>query len=79
MDSSYSLPIFFSVASLALGQWYDCPSASEVTLKGMGKITWYLTHHSMQPCAYFWGILYVYGVILKLQEYMQLEYTWSSQ
>ena len=29
--------IFFRVASLALGQSCDCPSASEVTLKNMGK------------------------------------------
>ena len=32
------LPISFKVASLALGQSYDCPSAREVTLKDMGKI-----------------------------------------
>ena len=32
------LPRFFMVASLALGQSYDCPSASEATLKDMGKI-----------------------------------------
>ena len=31
------LPISFGVASLALGQSYDCPSASEKTLKDMGK------------------------------------------
>ena len=31
------LPISFRVTSLALGQSY-CPSASEVTLKDMGKI-----------------------------------------
>ena len=37
------LPIFFRVTSLALGQSYDCPSASEVTLKYMGKITLYQT------------------------------------
>ena len=30
--------IFFRVASLALGQPYDCPSTSEATLKDMGKI-----------------------------------------
>ena len=29
--------ISFRVTSLALGQSYDCPSASEVTLKDMGK------------------------------------------
>ena len=32
------LPIFFSVVSLALGQSYDCPSASEWSLKNMGEI-----------------------------------------
>ena len=32
------LHIFFRVTSLALGQSYDCPSASEVTLKDMGKM-----------------------------------------
>ena len=30
--------ISFRVASLALGQSYDCPSASEVTLKDMDEI-----------------------------------------
>ena len=33
----------FRIASLALGQSYDCPSASEVTLKDMGKMCWHLT------------------------------------
>ena len=32
------LPILVRVASLALGQWYDCPSGNEVTLKDNGKI-----------------------------------------
>ena len=32
------LPISFRVAALALGQSYDCPSASEVTLKNIDKI-----------------------------------------
>ena len=31
------------VASLALGQTYDCPDASEVNLKNMGEISHYLT------------------------------------
>ena len=31
------LPICFRVASLALGKSYDCPSASEATLKNMAK------------------------------------------
>ena len=33
------LPIFFRAVSLALGQSCDCPSASEATLKDMGKLT----------------------------------------
>ena len=33
----FILPIFFRVTSLALGQSYDCPSASEATLKNNGK------------------------------------------
>ena len=33
------LPIFFRITSLALGQSYDCPGASEVILKNMGKYT----------------------------------------
>ena len=37
------LPISFRVAALALGQSYDCPSASEATLKDMGQIS------GMQP------------------------------
>ena len=37
------LPISFSVTSLTLGQSYDCPSASEVTLKDVGKINKYQT------------------------------------
>ena len=32
-------PISFRVTSLALGQSYDCPSASEVILKDMGQFT----------------------------------------
>ena len=32
------LPMWFRVASVALKQSYDCPSASEVTLKHMGNI-----------------------------------------
>ena len=36
-------PIFFRVASLALGQSYNCPSVSKVTTKDMGNISRYLT------------------------------------
>ena len=39
------LSISIRVNSLALGQSYDCPSASEVTLKNMGKcMTWIYKH-----------------------------------
>ena len=31
------LPMSFRVTSLVLGQSYDCPSASEATLKNVGK------------------------------------------
>ena len=31
------LPISFKVASLLMGQSYDCPNASEATLKNMYK------------------------------------------
>ena len=42
------LLIFVKVALLALGQSYDCPSASEVILKDMGKLsrTIYITKRS---------------------------------
>ena len=47
------LPIFFRVASLALGQSYDCPSASEVTLRDMRKINPYQTITKQGiPCVY---------------------------
>ena len=37
------LCICLRVASLAEGQSYDCPNASEVTLKDMGETKWLLT------------------------------------
>ena len=40
---------FFKVTLLALGQSYDCPSASEVTLKDMGKIDHCPTKHNEAP------------------------------
>ena len=48
------LSIFFRVASQALGQSYDCPSAYEATLKDMGKLTIPVPNHDKSvPCAYF--------------------------
>ena len=41
------LPIFFRVASLALGQSYYCPSSSEVTRKYMDKALSPKAWHSM--------------------------------
>ena len=38
-----NLPIFFKVASWALGHWLYCPTTREVTLKDIGKIHWYQT------------------------------------
>ena len=46
----HDLPIFSRGASLALGQSYDCPSASEATLKDMGKIDQYQTMTKHKPC-----------------------------
>ena len=41
--NGWYLPISCRVASLALGQSYDCPSASEATLNDMGK--WIIWDH----------------------------------
>ena len=50
------LPIFFRVSSLALGQSYDCPSASEVTLKNMGKTGQHLTTTEHNKTDIMWHI-----------------------
>ena len=39
----YSLAMFYIASSLAPEQPYDCPSASDVTLKDKGEINWYQT------------------------------------
>ena len=56
------LPIAFRVTSLALGQSYDCPSASEVTLMDLEKSTNtkpQQNRNKHKPCAYslfmYWG------------------------
>ena len=41
----------FRVASLAQGQSYDCPSASDVTLKAMGKLTDIIPQQITTLCA----------------------------
>ena len=59
-------PISFRVTSLALGQSYDCPSASEVTLKvnisnesKTTDITTTKQSTTKKPVHVLWGILYV--------------------
>ena len=47
------------VASLALGQSYDCPSASEAILKDRGKIGQYKTQQSMNQVHLSWDVLYL--------------------
>ena len=42
------IPIFLRVASLALGQLYDFPNASEVTQKDMSKIDQYQSNTKTQ-------------------------------
>ena len=54
----FFLPISFRVTSLALRQSYDCLSASEVTLKDMGKIR-HLTKTKHKSCAYFLDFFYM--------------------
>ena len=46
------LTIFFRVASLTLGQPYDCPSVSEVTLKDMGNISYRQNPMKYEPCVH---------------------------
>ena len=63
-----NLPIFFSIASVALGQSYF-PSAREVILKDMGIIGWYLTttqHNKMGTVHLFFGcaVLYVPEIVV---------------
>ena len=52
------LPIFFRVASLALGQWYDCLSAYEMTFKDMDQNDLYQTatkHNKAQTYTHISG------------------------
>ena len=55
-------PILFRDASLAVGQLYDCPSASEATLKNVGKIDVYQTtimrHLSIHLMSKLWCVLW---------------------
>ena len=73
------LPILFRVASLTLGQSYDCPSASEVTLNNMGKYVPWIHHnwwydYNKNVCIFYYNILsmpYVYQ--------SKAAVTWSSR
>ena len=55
------LPIAFVVASLALGQYFECPSVSPATFKNMGKYIpriynnwWHMyEHNESKPSAHF--------------------------
>ena len=51
------LPISFRVTSLALGQSYDCPSGSKVTLKDMGKSDSIKTQQSINHVDNSWDVL----------------------
>ena len=53
-----NLPISFRVASLALGQSYDCPSASEVTLKDVGHIDHFKPQQKENFANILWDILW---------------------
>ena len=60
--------IFFRVTSRPLGQSYDCPSASETTLKDMGCIDGYQTVTTCKQCAYFMGCTWhVYHVLWSIE------------
>ena len=59
------LPISFRVASLALGQSYDCPSASEATLIDMDKTNQYQTtakHNKTWTLCIILGINYFHKI-----------------
>ena len=68
------LPISFRVVSLALGQSYDCPSASKATLKDMGKTDQYLNtakhltqNHVHGFFSWFFGVGVGLGVLYVIQ------------
>ena len=60
------LPISFRITSLALGQLYNCPSASEVIRKDMGENDLYHTKNKTQQCTNHllnsWDVLYMCGI-----------------
>ena len=63
----FNLSISFRVTSLALGQSYDCPSASKVTLQDMHKINHYLTtteHNKVRTMCIILGVYCVYQLVV---------------
>ena len=60
------LPMSLRVTSLALGQSYDCPSASGATLKDMGKINHYQaqTKQSVNHVLIFMDCISNYEIII---------------
>ena len=66
----YPYPTGLLLTTLVLGQSYDCPSGSGVTLKGMGKCTMWIwqSDHSQtdynKKCSYFMGPEWGYTVCL---------------
>ena len=69
------LPIFFRVASLALGQSYDCPSASEVTLNDMIKIDHQLLITKLSNAdtiCIICGMYYMWALLICLYSIMTL-------
>ena len=66
-------PIFFRVATLVLGQSYDCPSTSVATLKNMGKIHHYqpTIQNKMHIMCIFLGIYCIHGTGVPLTHWLQ--------
>ena len=53
VNFTLKIPIFYRLASLTLGQSYDCPSVSEASLKNMGKLDRYkITQHNKERTVY---------------------------
>ena len=55
IDSMWRLTLS-RVSSLALGQSYDCPSASEVTLNDLSKINHYLITTNHNEAQFMWDL-----------------------
>ena len=80
-DHCMSPPLSCRVTWLALGQSYDCPSASEVTLKHMGNYIIWMRKNSTttnqsptKPCVYSMAQTVLY---LKLQQCSAFIFAWK--